>query len=91
MGDADRLVNQVMRARGYPVGDFEQRVSDISVDHPRVVSNYRAAGVIAERLARAESSTEELRQALEHYRELFADLLEVHAEPSVRRAAGGRR
>ena len=96
--DADRLVDEVMRTRGYPLVEFEQRAADISVDHPRVVSNYRAARVIAERNARGETNTEELRQALVHYRELFADLLEIREEdrrePEVRAkaaGAGGRR
>jgi hypothetical protein len=88
--DADRLVGEVMRARGYPMGDFEQRAADISVDHPQVVANYRAARGIAERHARGEAGTEDLRQALVHYRALFADLLEIREEP-MRRAAGGGR
>lgn len=73
---ADRLVGEVMSARGYPVGDFEQRVEDISVDHPNVVMNYRAARDIAEQHARHAASTEDLRQAMVHYRALFAELLE---------------
>ena len=90
--EADRLVTDVVRARGYPIGDFEQRAADISVDHPGVVANYRAARAIAERHARGEASTEDLRQALVHYRELFADLLEIKDEPITRTAgAGGRR
>jgi hypothetical protein len=96
--DADRLVDEVMRTRGYPVADFEQRAADISVDHPRVVSNYRAARIVAGRNVRGETNTEELRQALVHYRELFADLLEIREEdrrePVVRAkaaGAGGRR
>ncbi len=96
--DADRLVDEVMRTRGYPVADFEQRAADISVDHPRVVANYRAARIVAGRNVRGETNTEELRQALVHYRELFADLLEIREEdrrePVVRAkaaGAGGRR
>jgi hypothetical protein len=75
--EADRVVAEVMRARGYPVGDFEQRVADISVDHPRVVSNYRAAHTIALANERGEASTEDLRQAMVYYRSLFEDLLET--------------
>jgi hypothetical protein len=75
---ADQLVNEVMTARGYPVGDFEQRAADISVDHPRVVSNYRSAHAIATRHARGEASTEDLRQALVYYRELMEDLLDAN-------------
>ena len=87
--EADRLVGEVMRARGYPMADFEQRAADISVDHPQVVANYRAARAVIERHGRGESTTEDLRQALVHYRELFADLLDLRREP-LRRAAGGR-
>jgi hypothetical protein len=72
---ADRLVGDVMRARGYPVSDFEQRVADVSVDHPVVVENYRVAHGIAVRDRSEAVDTEELRQAMIHYRALFADLL----------------
>src|SRR5215470_7234575 len=72
---ADRLVAEVMRARGYPVSDFEQRVADVSVDHPVVVENYRVAHDIAVRDSNEQVSTEELRNAMLHYRALFADLL----------------
>jgi len=74
--EADRLITSVMRDRGYPVDDFEQRAADISVDHPQVVDDYRAAHAIAARNDRSEASTEDLRQALVHYRSLFEDLLE---------------
>jgi len=77
--EADRLVGEVMHARGYPLGEFEQRVEDISVDHPGVVMNYRAARDIAQAHARGEASTEDLRQAMVHYRALFDDLLETRA------------
>jgi hypothetical protein len=87
--DADELVADVMRARGYPTGDVAQRVADISVDHPRVVGHYRAACDAAARLERGQASTEELRQAIVHYRELFTDLLP--AQPELRTVAGGRR
>jgi hypothetical protein len=72
--DADRLVGEVMHARGYPLGDFEQRVADISVDHPNVVMNYRAAREIVRDHERGGASTEDLRQAMVHFRALFADL-----------------
>src|SRR5438477_10077320 len=78
---ADQLVSEVMKVRGYPVGDFEQRVADISVDHPRVVENYRAAVAIARRSGRGEASTEDLRQAMVHYRALFEELLEAAPIP----------
>jgi len=77
--EADRLVADVMQARGYPVGDIEQRAADISVEHPRVVENYRAAHAIALRHKRGEASTEDLRQAMVYYRALIAELLEDRA------------
>jgi hypothetical protein len=64
-----------MTARGYPMADFEQRAADISVDHPDVVTNYRAARQVAQANERGEASTEDLRQAMVHYRALFEDLL----------------
>jgi hypothetical protein len=74
--DADTLVGEVMRERGYPVEDFEQQAADVSVDHPDVVEHYRKAHAIhGERRA----STEDLRQAMVHYRALFDDLLEPPA------------
>ncbi len=73
--DADRLVGEVMRERGYPVADFNQRTADISVDHPRVVEHYRSAHDIALAQADGKASTEDLRQAMVHYRALFEDLL----------------
>ncbi|MGD9809769.1 MAG: hypothetical protein AB7U35_00355 [Sphingobium sp.] len=72
---ADVLLGEVMRERGYPVTDFEQRSADLSVDHPEVVQNYRAGHDIALRHGRGEASTEELRQAMIHYRALFDDLV----------------
>ena len=74
--EADRLITSVMRDRGYPVDDFDQRAADLSVDHPQVVDDYRAAHAIAARNDRSEASTEDLRQALVHYRSLFEELLE---------------
>jgi len=78
-GEADRLVGEVMQARGYPVGDFEQRAADVSVNHPQVVEHYRAAHTIAQRADRGDAETEDLRQAMVHYRALFEDLLEAEA------------
>jgi hypothetical protein len=75
--EADGLVGEVMQARGYLVGDFEQRAADISVDHAEVVDNYRIAHEIAARNERGEASTEDLRQATLAYRALFEDLLET--------------
>jgi hypothetical protein len=76
VGEADRLIQQVMRERGYPVDDFEQRAADLSVDHPEVISNYRAAHGISIANERGKASTEDLRTAMVHYRELFTELLE---------------
>src|SRR5262249_30524632 len=72
---ADVLVQEVMNVRGYPVSEFDQRVADISVDHPAVAQNYRLAHEIAESNDRGEVGMEKLREAMLHYRALFADLL----------------
>ena len=72
---ADQLLVEVMTHRGYPTGDFEQRSADLSVDHPVVVQNYRAAHDIAVRDAQGDASTEELRQAMLSYRALFTELV----------------
>ena len=72
---ADELIKQVMRARGYPIEDFEQRVDDLSVDHADVVQHYRAARALTDASRGGRSNTEELRQAFVHYRALFAELL----------------
>ena len=77
VAEADRLVQDVMAARGYPVSDFDQRVEDISVDHPFLVRNYIAAREIAIRHRRSQATTEDLRQALVYYRGLFDELLEA--------------
>lgn len=77
ISQADLLVQEVMLARGYPMVDFEQRTADVSVDHPHVVEEYRAAHTIAERHATGGVETEDLRQAMVHYRALFDDLLET--------------
>ena len=77
VGDADRLVIQVMRERGYPIDDFDQRAADISVDHPNVVEHYRAAHVIHLAQEKADVGTEAQREAFVHYRALFEKLLET--------------
>jgi hypothetical protein len=74
---ADQLVRELMVKRGYPMGDFERRATDISVDHPAVVEHYRAAQAIAARDERGEADTEELRKAVVHYRVLFDEMLEI--------------
>jgi hypothetical protein len=81
--EADQLLGDVMSTRGYPVSDFEQRAADISVDHPLVLKNYRTAHEIAVRQTRGETNTEDLRQAMIHYRTLFEELV---GEPEVARA-----
>jgi FtsZ-interacting cell division protein ZipA len=82
--EADGLVQDLMRTRGYPMGEFEQRAADISVDHPHVVEHYRAAHNALPGFGKREMNTEELRQAMVHYRALFDELLE---QPSARSAA----
>ena len=88
VGDADRLIQQVMRDRGYPVEDFDQRANDLSVDHPEVISNYRAAHGISIANERGNASTEDLRTAMVHYRALFEELLET--EPARTLTLDGR-
>jgi hypothetical protein len=83
--DADMLIREVMAARGYPMSNWEQRVADISVDHPDVVENYRTGHEIAVRHERGEASTEDLRRAMIAYRELFAELVEPPRD-TLRRA-----
>jgi hypothetical protein len=77
VAEADRLVQAVMRDRGYPIDNFEQRAADVSVDHPHLVENYRAAHEISLSNDRGEATTEDLRQAMVHYRSLFEELLET--------------
>lgn len=86
---ANELINEVMRARGYPVEHYEQRVADLSVEHPTVVQHYRAAHELSRSVHNGTVDTEQLRQAIVHYRMLFADLLEEgtkHAHSELRRA-----
>ena len=86
VSEADGLIKEVMQTRGYPVGDFDQRAADVSVDHPNVVTNYRAGRKIAARNKSGEATTEDLRQAMMHYRSLFEELTEV-AEPATTKEA----
>jgi hypothetical protein len=81
--EAGRLVDLVMTARGYPIGDFEQRAADISVNYPTIVQNYRLARNISQRHTNGRASTEDLRQAMVYYRSLFAELLEAPKEEMV--------
>jgi hypothetical protein len=85
VGEADALIQEVMRERGYPVDDFEQRESDLSVDHPDVVENYRAGHAISKRTADGDADTEDLRQAMVHYRALFEELVEAREPAESRR------
>ncbi len=80
--EADQLLRDVMSTRGYPVSDFEQRAADISVDHPLVLEHYRSAHEIAVRQTQGQASTEDLRQAMIHYRSLFEELV---GEPELAR------
>jgi hypothetical protein len=75
IGTAERLINEVMKMRGYPEADFEQRASELSVNYPTLVSNYRAARAIAIKNEQQQANTEELRQALIYYRSLFDELV----------------
>ena len=85
VASADSLIQSVMAERGYPVEDFEQRAADISVDHPQVVENYRHGHRLAQASANGRDSTEDLRQAMRHYRKLFDELAEPAAdEPTTR-------
>ena len=83
---ADALCGEVMQARGYPMGNFEQRAADISVDHPAVVEHYRAAHSLAQKAGRGDASTEDLRQAMVHYRTLFEDLIDAREPAHVERS-----
>ena len=82
--EADDLVSRLARDRGYPMSDFEQRAADISVDHPHVVDNYRAAHEIALRHRKGQATTEDMRNALIYYRSLFDELLQSRT-PAERR------
>jgi hypothetical protein len=85
--EADALVSSLMQARGYPVADFNQRAADISVDHPRVVANYRSAHEIALRLGKGEATTEDLRTATLQYRSLFEELVQVPTAAEIKEVA----
>lgn len=89
VNEADRLVNRVMNARGYPMADFDQRADDISVNYPAVVQNYRSARDIVVRHSGGRASTEDLRQAMVYYRSLFDELLgtPVAERETLRRAS----
>ena len=85
--EADDLVSSLMKARGYPVSDFDQRAADISVGHPRVVENYRSAREIALRVGKDAATTEDLRTAMIHYRSLLEELVQGPASVERREVA----
>jgi hypothetical protein len=88
IADADRLLTDAMRDRGYPVDDANQRLEDLSVEHAGTLNNYRTAAAIAQRNARGQAGTEELRQAMVSYRTLFSEL--VGADPTQPGSVEGR-
>ena len=90
LAEADKLIQEIMMARGYPVTEFEQRAADLSVDHPLIVEHYRAGHDISVRHSQGQATTEDMRQAMIHYRTLFGELA---GEPDLTRStvAGGTR
>ncbi len=91
IGDADRLIQNVMRDRGYPVDDFENRASLVSVDHPLVVQRYRRAHAIAVANSHGEVTTEDLRQAMQDYKALFVQIIDDNVEAEAEQPADARR
>jgi len=87
VAEADQLLGDVMSTRGYPVSDFEQRAADISVNHPLVLENYRTAHGIALRQTQGQATTEDLRQAMVHYRTLFDELVSEPEMPLAKTAS----
>jgi hypothetical protein len=85
--EADKLIQEIMTARGYPVSDFDQRAADISVNHPLIVEHYRAGHDIWLEHSKGHASTEDMRQAMLHYRTLFAELAD---EPELTRSKAAR-
>lgn len=85
--EADELVSSLMQARGYPVADFDQRAADISVDHPRLVENFRSAHGVAVRIGRDEASTKDLRTAMIQYRSLFDELVQEQTPGAIKSVA----
>lgn len=83
VGRADELVSEAMRARGFPMGEFEERAADISVEHPMVVEHYRQAHTIALRDRTGGASTEDLRRAMQHYRQLFESVIDYRVSETV--------
>jgi type VI protein secretion system component VasK len=90
VASADALIQSVMAERGYPMADFDQRAADISVDHPTVVENYRQGRRLSSAPGNADGATEDLRQAMRHYRALFDELVEPDADDADRKLAAER-
>jgi hypothetical protein len=90
VASADELIQSVMAERGYPMADFDQRAADISVDHPTVVENYRQGRRLSSATGNADGATEDLRQAMRHYRALFEELVEPDLDDADRRLAAER-
>lgn len=88
VSEADRLVTEVLRERGYPIKDFEQQAADISVDHPKVVEHYRSAHILHLAQEQGEIGTEAQREAIVHYRVLFEELLGAEHETPTGRETG---
>jgi hypothetical protein len=88
VGQADRLIMSVMEVRGYPVDDFDTRASDLSVEHPAVVEHYRTGHRLADDVSGGDESTETLRQAMQHFRALFDELVEPAADEPTARDTG---
>ncbi len=80
VAEAEQLVQEVLETRGFPVGHFEQRQADLSVRYPQVVHHYRDARELARRNREGEATTEQRRQAMQHYRAL-CDRLLGHSHP----------
>jgi len=78
VADADRIMNEALRLRGYPVGDFEERAADLSVEHAAMMEDYRSAHKVAVEDERGQATTEDLRRAMQHYRNLFERVLDTH-------------
>jgi hypothetical protein len=87
VAEADDLLSSVMKARGYPVSDFDQRAADMSVDHPRMVENYRSGHEITLRIGKDAATTEDLRTAMIHYRSLFEELVQLPAAVETKEVA----
>jgi hypothetical protein len=87
VADADELVQEVMRERGYPVDEFDERLEMVSVDHPELAENYRVAHAIQRKSGEESATIDDLREAFQRYRALFEDLLTDSgggADPDVR-------